>query len=81
MWSTATSFFILLKGELMSRQAALDEITQMLGGVPTWVQQMPDDLLEHHWGVLRWFLGDSALSARDKALAAYGAAAANGCQY
>ena len=69
------------KETTMSRQDALNEITQTLGAVPTWVQEMPQDLLEHYWGVLRWFLGDSALSSRDKALAAYGAAAATGCQY
>ncbi len=65
----------------MSRQDALNEITETLGGVPGWLEAMPEDLLEHQWGVIRWFLGDSALSARDKALAAFGAASANGCRY
>ena len=65
----------------MTKQDALNEIVQTLGAVPSWIQDLPEDLVEHQWGVTRWFLGDSALSARDKALAAYGAAAANQCRY
>ena len=65
----------------MSREDAIRDIEETLGGVPGWLEAMPDQLLEHQWGVLKWFLGDSALSGRDKALVAFGAASANGCRY
>ena len=65
----------------MARQEILNQITQTLGGVPGWLDSVPDPQLEHVWGHTLWFLSDSKLSARDKALAAFGAAAAGHCEY
>jgi len=65
----------------MTRQESLDQITQMLGAVPDWLAGMPDPQLEHQWGLIAWLLSDSALSARDKALVAFGAAEAVHCPY
>jgi hypothetical protein len=65
----------------MTRQEVLDQISQTLGGVPGWLDGLPDSQLEHQWGLTAWFLSDSKLTARDKALVAFGAAAAGRCQY
>jgi alkylhydroperoxidase/carboxymuconolactone decarboxylase family protein YurZ len=65
----------------MTRQEILDQISQTLGGVPGWLDGLPDSQLEHQWGLTAWLLSDSKLSARDKALVAFGAAAAARCQY
>ena len=65
----------------MTRQEILDQITQTLGSVPGWLGGLPDPQLEHQWGLISWVLSDSALSARDKALVAFGAAAAVHCPY
>ena len=65
----------------MSRQDTLNRVTKTLGSVPGWINQMPDAQLEWFWSMEEWFLGDSKLSARDKALVAFGAASATHCQY
>ena len=65
----------------MARQDILAQITQTLGAVPDWLSGLPDPQLEHQWGLIAWVLSDSALSSRDKALVAYGAAAAVHCPY
>jgi hypothetical protein len=65
----------------MSRQEILDQITQAFGFVPEDLGQAPDGVLEQWWAELGWLQSDSALSARDKALVAYGAAAAVHCEY
>jgi hypothetical protein len=65
----------------MKRKEILDEITKTLGAVPGWVARLPDTQLEYIWGMESWFLGDSKLSARDKALVAFGAASAGHCRY
>ena len=65
----------------MARQDVLAQITQTLGAVPDWLSGIPDPQLEHQWGLIAWLLSDTALSARDKALVAYGAAAAVHCPY
>jgi hypothetical protein len=46
----------------MTRQEILAQITETIGGVPGWLDGVPDP-------------------QRDKALAAFGAAAANHCAY
>jgi len=51
----------------MTRQEILNQISQTLGGVPGWLDGVPDPQLEHLWGHTLWFLSDSKLSARDKA--------------
>ena len=65
----------------MTRQETLDEISQAMGAVPGWLEGFPDPQLEHQWGLIAWLLGDSLLSARDKALVAFGAAEAVHCPY
>ncbi len=65
----------------MKRQEILDQITKTMGSVPGWFNSIPDPQLEHIWGLTAWFLGDSKLSARDKALVAFGAASATKCPY
>ena len=65
----------------MARQDVLDQITQTLGAVPDWLAGLPDPQLEHQWGLIGWVLSDTVLSARDKALVAFGAAAAVHCPY
>lgn len=65
----------------MTRQEVLDEIKQTLGDVPGFLSGFPDPQLEHEWGRIRWVLSDTALSGRDKALVAFGAAEAIHCPY
>jgi AhpD family alkylhydroperoxidase len=65
----------------MARQDVLNEIQQTLGAVPEWLNGIPDPQLEHQWGLIRWLLSDTQLTARDKALVAFGAAAAVHCSY
>jgi len=65
----------------MARQDVLNQITQALGSVPGWLSGLPDPQLEYQWGLIAWFLGDSQLSARDKALVGFGAAASIHCPY
>ncbi|MBI3911359.1 MAG: hypothetical protein HY320_10560 [Armatimonadetes bacterium] len=65
----------------MTRQEILDQITQTLGSVPGWLAGMSDMELEHQWGMITWVLSDTAMPSRDKALVAFGAAAAVHCPY
>ena len=65
----------------MIRQEILNQIEAAFGSVPGWYRGMPDAALEQHWTTLGWVLSDSALSGRDKALVAFGAAAAIHCEY
>ena len=65
----------------MARAENLEEIKATLGAVPGWLDDLPDEILNQQWTSLKWFLGDSGLSGRDKALVAFGAATATGCQY
>ncbi len=65
----------------MARQDTLDQISKALGAVPEWLNVLPDHLLEHQWSLLAWALGDSELSAKEKALVSFGAAAAVHCPY
>jgi alkylhydroperoxidase/carboxymuconolactone decarboxylase family protein YurZ len=65
----------------MTRQEILNQITQAFGSVPQWLSDLPDPQLEYQWGLVAWALSDSKLSARDKALVAFGVAAAIHCPY
>ena len=65
----------------MARQDILNQITQNFGFVPGFMDQMPDAVLEQYWTTLSWVLGDTKLTARDKALVAFGAASAIHCGY
>jgi hypothetical protein len=65
----------------VARQDILNEVTQMLGAVPGWIEGIPDPQLEHQWELIKWVLSDTGLSAREKALVAFGAAEAVHCPY
>ena len=65
----------------MTRQEILDQITQAYGFVPDYLGEAPDIVLEQNWSALTFYLSDTKLSVRDKALIGYGASAANHCEY
>ncbi len=65
----------------MSRQQTVADITSTLGAVPEWLERMGDEQLENAWKAQVWFMKDTKLSARDKALVAFGAASANHCPF
>ena len=65
----------------MTRQEILDEIEGAMGFVPDWMNEMPDDVLEQYWTTEKWVGSDTKISARDKMLIGYGAAAAIHCPY
>lgn len=65
----------------MTRQEVLGQVEQAFGLVPSFMREMPDAVLEQHWTTLSWVLSDTRLSARDKSLVAFGAAAAIHCSY
>ena len=65
----------------MARQQLLEQVEQDFGLVPEFMADMPDPVLEQYWTTLNWVLSDTALSARDKALVAFGAATAIHCSY
>ncbi len=65
----------------MHRQEILEQVAKTMGVVPGWVNRMPDAQLEYVWAMEEWFFNDSRLTARDKALVAFGAATASHCPY
>ncbi len=65
----------------MTRHEILDQIEGAFGFVPGLMDGMPDAVLEQYWKTLGWVLSDTALAGRDKALVAFGAAAAIHCAY
>jgi alkylhydroperoxidase/carboxymuconolactone decarboxylase family protein YurZ len=65
----------------MARQEIVEQVEQDFGLVPGFMAEMPDTVLEQYWTTLNWVLSDTALSARDKALVAFGAATAIHCSY
>ena len=65
----------------MTRQEIYDQIEQAFGFVPEYLDKAPDSILDQYWSLLTFYMGDSALTARDKALIGFGASAANNCEY
>jgi hypothetical protein len=65
----------------VTRQETLSQIEQAFGFVPDYMAEAPDPILEQWWSLLTWTMSDSKLSARDKALVAFGASAATHCEY
>lgn len=65
----------------MTRQEIMNQIKQTMGFLPDWMNQMPDAILDQYWASLSWMLTDTKLTARDKALVAFGAASAIHCPY
>ena len=66
---------------MATRQEILTDIEGAFGFVPDWLDDMPDAVLEQYWDNHVWVCSDSALSGREKALIAFGAAAAIHCGY
>ncbi len=66
---------------MANRQEILDQFAQNFGLVPDYLSEMPDPVLEQYTNTPYWVLSDTALSARDKALVAFGAASAIHCPY
>jgi hypothetical protein len=66
---------------LVARQEILDQFEQNFGLVPDFLREMPEPILEQYSNTLEWVTSDSTLSARDKALVAFGAASAIHCSY
>ena len=66
---------------MANRQEILDQFAQNFGLVPEYLSEMPDPVLDQYTNTLYWVLSDTALSARDKALVAFGAASAIHCPY
>lgn len=59
-----------------------NEIEEYLGQVPSWMENLAEPAAEHSWGIVRDLeLGETELSAREKALIGVGAAAAMQCPY
>jgi AhpD family alkylhydroperoxidase len=65
----------------MTRKEVYAEVKQVLGGVPGWLSSAPDGVLQQFWTTFKWIHADTSLSARDKVLVAWGAAAALHCRY
>jgi len=65
----------------VSREEILGQIEQAFGSVTSVYADAPDIVLEQMWTTIGWLNSDSALSPRDKALVAFGAAAAIHCEY
>jgi hypothetical protein len=65
----------------MTRQEIYNQIKQAMGSVPGWMEGMPDSVLDQYWATTKWLMTDTGLSARDKALVAFGAASAVHCPY
>ena len=65
----------------MTRQEIYDEVKEVYGFVPEYLDKAPDSILEHFWSQLSFYNNDSALSARDKALIGFGVSAAVHCEY
>jgi alkylhydroperoxidase/carboxymuconolactone decarboxylase family protein YurZ len=66
---------------LVARQEILDQFEQNFGLVPDFLREMPEPILEQYSSTLEWVTSDTTLSARDKALVAFGAASAIHCAY
>lgn len=66
---------------MATRHENLREIAQAFGFIPGWLNEMPDAVLDQYWTNHVWVCNDTALSGREKALIAFGAAAAIQCKY
>lgn len=64
-----------------SRQENLASIEEAFGFIPSWLDEMPDEVLDQYWTNHLWMCSDTALSLRDKALIAFGAATAIHCNH
>ena len=65
----------------MTREEIYAQAKQAFGAVPGWLSSAPDGVIQQIWTIFQWNHTDGAISVRDKALVAYGAAAALHCKY
>ena len=65
----------------MTRSEIVAQMTEAFGRVPLWIADAPDEVLAQYWTTIGWVLRDTALSGKEKALVAFGAAAAVHCEY
>ncbi|MDA8387548.1 MAG: hypothetical protein M0Z58_02650 [Nitrospiraceae bacterium] len=65
----------------MNKQEILKEVQEACGAAFDFMKEMPEAVLEQYWTMMKWVLKDTRLSSRDKALVAFGAAAAIHCPY
>jgi AhpD family alkylhydroperoxidase len=66
----------------MNRQQVIDEIKETLGKVPGFIQSLPDETLEHEWGLFKRFeLEETSIPNKYKQLMGITAAATLHCWY
>lgn len=66
----------------MVSKATQQEMEEMLGQVPSWVELLAEPASEHSWGLFRDLeAGETELSAREKTLVGVAVAAAINCPY
>ncbi|MFP8954161.1 carboxymuconolactone decarboxylase family protein [Natrialbaceae archaeon A-arb3/5] len=66
----------------MASEDTQNELEEMLGLVPSWIDALPDVAGDHAWGMVRDLQFDeTTLSQREKALVGLGAATAIQCPY
>lgn len=65
----------------MERQDIFNEVEASFGSVPGWLASYPDHQLDMQWAQIKWVLSDTKLTSHEKALVAFGAAAAVHCPY
>lgn len=66
----------------MASQQTQQEIEEHLGQVPSWMEMIAEPASDHSWGIFRDLeMGETELSAREKALIGVGVSAAIACPY
>ncbi len=66
----------------MAQSQTHQEIEATLGQVPSWMGSIADPATDHSWGIFRdLILGETELSAREKAIAGLAVASAIKCPY
>jgi AhpD family alkylhydroperoxidase len=67
---------------MMKRQEANKEITEALGLVPQWMEQLPDGALQGFWGIARDFwLKETKIPNKYKELIGIAVSGATRCKY
>lgn len=66
----------------MVSESTRQEVEEMLGQVPTWLEVLAEPGSEHSWGLFRDLeAGETVLTGREKQLIGVGVAAAINCPY
>ncbi len=78
----ARTYSEIQRGRKMVSTETRKEIEEHCGLVPSWIENLSEPASDHSWGLVRDFeLGETELSAREKALIGVGVAAAIECPY